>query len=381
MNFSFRQTIICSLALLMLTTTLHAKEFLVYFGTYTEGLSKGIYVSRLDSTTGRLTEPQLAATTADPSYLAIAPDQKNLYAANETSGPKNGSVSAFTMDRRSGQLTLLNQVDSGGISPCHVSVDAKGKTLLVANYNSGNIKAMPLAHGGAIADGGSLVAYQGHGINADRQASPHAHFLATDPSNHFALGCDLGTDRVMIYRLNPADSALVANDPPFASVPPGSGPRHVVFSRDGKFAYAVNEMGCSVTLFQWDAKAGTLAPEETVSALPTGVTLQPAYTSAEILVHPNGKFVYVSLRGHDSISVFAMDPETHRLTLIQNIPAGGKVPRGLAIDPTGHWLIAANQKSDNVVEFAVDAATGKLTSTGTTFQVGSPVDVKFAKTL
>lgn len=379
MNFSLRQSIICSLALLMLTTTLRAKEFLVYFGTYTEGLSKGIYVSRLDSASGQLSNPELAATTQDPSYLAIAPDKKNLYAANEVSGPQNGFVSAFAIDRRSGQLTLLNQKDSGGISPCHVSVDAKGKTLFVANYNSGNAKSMPLSKAGDIGDGGSLVVYQGHGANLNRQTSPHAHFMAVDPSNHFALGCDLGTDRVMIYRLNPKDSTLVANDPPFAVVPPGSGPRHLAFSRDGKFAYVVNEMGCSVTLFHWDAKSGSLTADETVSALPAGVPPQAAYTSAEILVHPTGKFVYASLRGHDSISVFTVDPETHRLTLRQNISSGGKVPRGLGIDPTGHWLIAANQKTDNVVEFAIDAATGKLTPTQTVFQVGSPVDVKFVK--
>ncbi len=379
MNFPLRQSIVCSLALLMLTTTLRAKEFLVYFGTYTEGLSKGIYVSRLDSASGRLSEPQLAVTTPDPSYLAIAPDKKHLYAANEVSGPKDGLVSAFTIDRRSGQLTLLNQKDSGGISPCHVSVDAEGETVLVANYNSGNAKSMPLTDDGRIGDGGSLVVYQGHGPNSDRQTSPHGHFLATDPANHFALGCDLGTDKVMVYRLNPEDSTLTPNNPPFAVVPPGSGPRHLVFSRDGKFVYVLNEMGCSVSLFHWDAKSGTLSPEETVSALPTGSPLEKAYTSAEILVHPNGKFVYVSLRGHDSISVFAVDPKTHQLTLIQNISSGGKVPRGLAIDPTGHWLIAANQKTDNVVEFGVDVTTGKLTPNNTSYQVGSPVDVKFVK--
>jgi 6-phosphogluconolactonase len=369
MKFSFPPENIGSLVLFMLTTTLPAKEFFVYFGTYTEGLSKG----------GRLSAPELAIATLDPSFLTIAPDKKNLYAANEVSGPKNGMVSAFTIDKSSGQLTLLNQKSSDGVSPCHVSVDARGKTLFVANYNSGNVKSMPIVKGGGTGDGGTVIKYHGQGVNPNRQGSPHAHFMTVDPSNHFALGCDLGTDKVMIYRLNSEDSTLVANDPPFAVVPPGSGPRHLAFSRDGKFAYVVNEMGCSVTLFSWDAKQGRLTEGETISALPAGVPLKAEYTGAEILVHPTGKFIYVSLRGHDSISVFAVDAKTRHLTLAQNISAGGKVPRGLGLDPTGHWLIVANQKTDNVVEFAIDAATGRLTPTQTEFQVGSPVDVKFVK--
>jgi 6-phosphogluconolactonase len=379
MNFSPRTTIIWSLTFLMLTTTLRAKEFFVYFGTYTEGSSKGIYVSRLDSATGQLSEPELAATTPDPSFLAISPDKKNLYAANEIGGQKSGTVSAFTIDKASGRLELLGQEDSGGLSPCHVSVDAHGKTLLVANYNSGTVKSIPLLSGGGLGGGGSLVEYQGHGPNANRQTSPHAHFLAVDPSGHFALGCDLGTDRVMIYRLNPGDATLVANNPPFAVVPPGSGPRHLAFSRDGKYAYVLNEMGCSISLFYWDAKQGLLTADDTIPALPDGVAVQPNYTSAEILVRPDGKFVYATIRGHDSISVFAVDGKTRRLTLIQNISARGQVPRGLGIDPTGHWLVVANQKSGNVVEFGIDKATGKLTPTQTEFPVGSPVDVKFVK--
>jgi 6-phosphogluconolactonase len=379
MNSSLRHKIICMLGFVMLGATLPAKEFFVYFGTYTEGLSKGIYVSRLDSVSGRLSPPELAVATPDPSFLTISPDKNHLYAANEISGPKNGMVSAFAIDKSSGQLTLLNQKDSDGVSPCHVSVDARGKTLFVANYNSGNVKSVPVLGDGSLGDGGSLIGYQGHGVNPDRQKSPHAHFMTVDPSDHFALGCDLGTDKIMIYRLNPQDSSLVPNDPPFGVVPPGSGPRHLAFSRDGRFAYVINEMGCSVTLFAWDSQQGRLTEAETVSALPSGTPLESAYTGAEILVHPNGKYAYVSLRGHDSISVFVVDPKTRRLTLIQNISAGGKVPRGLGMDPTGHWLIVANQKTDNVVEYAIDVLTGKLTPTQTAFQVGAPVDVKFVK--
>ncbi len=378
-NFFIRKSIICSFVFLLLVTTLRAKEFFVYIGTYTEGLSKGIYVCRLDSATGALSVPELAAETPDPSYLVIAPDKKHLYAANELGGPKGGMASAFTIDKASGRLAAIGQKEAGGLSPCHVSVDTRGKTLFLANYNSGSIKSIPILADGSLGEGGSVIEYQGHSVNPDRQQSPHAHFLAVDPSDSFALGCDLGTDKVMVYRFNPEDSTLTANDPPYATVPPGSGPRHLAFSRDGKVVYVLNEMGCSVSLFHWNKKQGVLTPGETVSALPDGVPLQPGYTSAEILVHPNGKFVYVTLRGHDSISDFAVDGKTGRLTLVQNISSGGKIPRGLGMDPTGHWLIAANQKTDNIVEFGIDPATGQLTPKNTVWQVGSPVDVKFVR--
>lgn len=379
MNFSFRHQIVSILGFAVTTMALPASQFFVYFGTYTEGASKGIYVSRFDSASGQLSMPVIAATTPDPSYLAIASEKRYLFAANEVSGPNNGTVSVFSIDKHSGHLTLLSQKDAGGVSPCHVSVDTRGKTLFVANYTSGNIKSVPILKGGGLGDGGTLVDYHGHSVNANRQTSPHAHFLSVDPSNHFALGCDLGTDKVMIYRFDSENSALIANDPPFASVPPGSGPRHLAFSRDGKFVYVLNEMGCSVSSFHWNSKSGALDLVGTVSALPEGVPVLPEYTAAEILVHPNGNYVYLSLRGHDSISVFACDEKAQQLTLIQNISAGGKVPRGLGIDPTGHWLIVANQKTGNVVEFAIDVATGKLSPTKTAFQVGSPVDVKFVK--
>jgi 6-phosphogluconolactonase len=379
MKFAIRPQIICGLTLLMLTPTLPAKEFFVYFGTYTEGSSKGIYVSRLDATTGKLSAPELAVATPDPAFLALQPGKKNpeyLYAANELRGQKNGLASAFAIDKTSGQLTLLNQKDSAGLSPCHVSVDATGKTLLVANYSSGSVKSFPLKADGSLDDGGTFVQHQGHSINPDRQTGPHAHFFTIDPANRFALACDLGLDKILIYRLNP-DSTFTPNDPPFVTVPPGSGARHLVFSHDNKFVYVVNEMGCTISLFGWDAKHGALNLRETVSALPPGVAVQPAFTAAEIVVHPSGKFIYATVRGHDSISVFAADKKTGRLTFLQNISADGKIPRGLGIDPTGRWLIVANQRSDNAVEFAIDAATGKLTPAQTELSIGSPVDLKF----
>jgi 6-phosphogluconolactonase len=364
----------CWIVLLTAGCSLPARDFWVYLGTFTEGSSKGIYVSRLDANTGELSDPKLAVATPDPSYLALAPDQKHLYADNEVNA---GMVSAFSINPMSGELKLLNQKDSGGSGPCHVSVDLSGQTLLVANYGSGSIKSMPILSDGRLGDGGTTIQYQGRGTNPIRQTGPHGHYLGVDPSNRFALGCDLGTDRIMVYRLDAANGIMTTNDVPFGVVPPGSGPRHLVFSRDGKSVYVIDEMACKITCFNWDNQTGILARRASISVLPHGETVQPDYTAAEILLHPSGRFVYVTLRGHDSISVFAVDAATGSLALIQNLPSGGKAPRGMAIDPTGHWLFTGNQKTDNAVEFAIDPASGKLTPTKLQLQVGSPVDFKF----
>lgn len=360
------------------STAAAAENFFVFFGTYTDGACKGIYVSRLDASTGKFSAPELAATTPSPCFLAVSPDEKFLYAANSIrnfNGENAGAVSAFALDKHSGRLTLLNQKSSGGAGPCHVSVDATGKVLLVANYNGGSIKSIRLNRDGSLGTDGTFIQHHGSSVNPNRQNVPHAHCICADPSDHFALACDLGMDKVMIYALDADTGELRSNQPSFAAVPPGSGARHLAFSRDGKFVHVVNEIACTVTTFAWSS--GKLEPVETVSALPPGVAAQPGFTAAEILVHPSGKFVYTSVRGHDSVSVFAADARTGRLTFLQNISAGGQVPRGLGIDPTGRWLITGNQKSDNAVEFVIDAATGRLSATGQTLKIGSPVDVKF----
>jgi 6-phosphogluconolactonase len=358
-----------------------AQDCWVYFGTYTNALSRGIYVSRLAAATGKLTAPELAVETPSPCFLAVAPDEKCLYAANSVktfNGEKAGAVSAFAVDPRSGRLTLLNQKSSGGAGPCHVGVDATGKVLFVANYGGGSVKSFLLATNGRIGADGSLLQHSGSSMHTNRQAAPHAHFITADPSNRFALACDLGTDRVMIYTLNPNTAALEAHAAGFSAtaVPPGSGARHLAFSRDGRFVHVLNELACTVTTFAWDGEKFPLAAVETVSALPPDVAVRPNFTAAEILVHPSGKFVYATVRGHDSVSVLTAASDG-RLTLVQNVPAGGQVPRGLGIDPAGRWLVVANQASGNVVAFAIDAATGLLATTGQTLKIGAPVDVKF----
>ena len=359
-------------------TAASAKEFLVYFGTYTNALSRGIYVARLDADTGKISTPELAAEVANPCFLNLSPDRRFLYSANSTKfDGNNGSVSAFAVDKKSGGLKLLNEKSSGGNGPCHVSVDASGKVLLAANYGSGSVKSFRLENDGSIGPDGSLLQHTGSGVNTNRQAAPHAHFICADPGNRFALACDLGLDRVMAYQLNTTNARLeVEHGYNLGDVPPGAGARHLAFSRDAKFIYVLNEMGCSISRFSWDAKNGLLELQETVSALPPGVELQKNFTAAEILVHPSGKFIYATLRGHDSVSVFAAK-KSGKLTFVQNISCGGKVPRGLGIDPTGRWLFTGNQKSDNVAEFSIEAKTGKLTATGTELHIGSPVDMKF----
>ena len=353
-----------------------AKEFFVYFGTYTGGLSQGIYVSRLDADTGKLSAPELAIATPSPCYLAIAPGEKFLYTADSVpkfNGESAGAISAFAIDHHSGHLTLLNRASAGGAGPCHVSVDATGHVLMAANYNVGSVKSFRLNPDGTIGADGSYIQQQGTGPNTNRQAGPHAHAIYVDPSNGFALACDLGADRVVIYRLDATTGMLTRHST--ASVPAGGGARHLAFSPDGKFAHVINEMGCTVTTFAWNADTGELTTVETVSALPPGQGAQPPYTAAEILTA--GHRVYATIRGHDSITAFAADQQTGRLTFLQNVPDTGKVPRGMGIDPTGRWLIVGNQKTDNAVEYAIDPTTGKLSPTGLELKIGSPVDVKF----
>jgi len=363
----------------MLAETLPAeREALVYFGTYTGAKSKGIYVSRFDSATGRLTAPELAVTTPSPSFLAIHPSRRFLYASGETTvleGKRVGAVSAFSLNRNTGQLTLLNRQSSGGAGPCHVAVDESGKCLLVANYGSGSIAALPIQADGSLAEPGTIIQHEGSSVNPERQAGPHAHFIIPDPANRFALACDLGLDRVLVYRFDPAKAMLVANDPPFASVKPGLGPRHLAFHPSGRFAFLISEMGSTLTTFTYDAKRGALKEVQTVSTLPE--TFAGKSFCAEVQVHPSGKFVYGSNRGHDSIAVFGFDPKRGQLTCLQHQSTQGKTPRHFAFDPTGKWLLAENQGSDSVVVFRVDAKTGQLSPTEQTISVGSPVCALF----
>ncbi len=357
-----------------------AKSFHVYFGTYTGPKSKGIYVSKLDASTGRLQEPRVAAETKSPSFLAVHPNGRVLYAVgeiNDFDGKPAGGVSAFAIDAASGNLTLLNQQTSGGAGPCHLSVDQSGKCVVVANYGGGSVETIAVLPDGKLGKVGSLIQHKGSSVNPSRQKEPHAHSINLSPDNRFAFAADLGLDKVLIYKLDAASATLMPNDPPAASVAPGSGPRHFAFHPGGRFAYVINEMTCTMTAFSYDAKRGELKEVQTLSTLPPGESMKSGYSTAEVVAHPGGKFLFGSNRGHDTIVVFAVDTTTGKLTHVQNQSTLGKTPRNFAVDPTGAWLLAENQGSGTVAVFRIDAQSGKLTHTGQTLDVPTPVCARF----
>jgi 6-phosphogluconolactonase len=353
---------------------------LVYIGTYTNTKSKGVYVSRLDLAQGTLSAPVLAAESSNPSFLAVHPTRDWLYAVNEIGnyeGKPSGSVSAFSVNRETGALTLLNKQPSVGGGPAHLVVDHGGKNVLVANYGGGSVAVLPIAADGGLKPSTAFVQHTGSSVNPDRQKEPHAHSVNVDAGDRFAYVADLGLDKVMIYRFDAAKGTLAANDPAFAAAAAGAGPRHFAIHPTERFAYVINELQNSVTAFTRDASTGALTMLHTVSTLPPDVKALPSYSTAEVLVHPTGRFLYGSNRGHDSISVFTIDQSTGRLTFVETVPTGGSTPRGFGIDPTGAYLIAGNQRSDSVVVFRIDRDSGKLTATGSRIDVGAPVSVKF----
>jgi len=360
-----------------------AKGYLVYVGTYTtKTQSKGIYAFQFDAATGKMTAPELAAESPDPSFVAVHPDGKHLYAVNEAG--KDSMVSAFALDAASGKLTLLNRLPALGEDPCYISFDHSGKFVLIANYSSGNVAVFPILPDGKLGEHTAVVQDSGAlGPNKERQDAPHAHWIEPSAHNRFVYVADLGLDRVLIYKfdaakgtLTPGEKSGPANpgDPFSATLNPGTGPRHVAFSRDGNYMYVLGELRSNVTVFKNDARE-TFRQMQQISALPA--RFSGRNDAAEIAIHPSGRFLYTSNRGHESIAVFAIEPKTGALTLLANVPTGGKEPRHFAMDPTGHYLLAENQFSENIVEFRIDLTTGKLTATGEVLQVPSPVCVAF----
>jgi 6-phosphogluconolactonase len=380
------RTLLFALAILTAMPTLASaadtpKELLVYIGTYTGGgKSKGIYCYRLDLASGTLTEAGVTEGVKNPSFLAIHPSGKYLYSVSEVSdagGKPTGGVSAFALDRKTGQLTPLNHQSSEGAGPCHVSVDKTGKCVLVANYGGGSVASLPVQENGSLAKAATAVQHEGSSVNPSRQAAPHAHSINVSPDNRFAFAADLGLDKVLIYKLDPAKATLAPNDPPFAATPPGGGPRHFAFHPSGRFAYVCNEMLSSVTAFAYDAEKGSLTSIQTITTLPADKQGLPGNSTAEIQVHPSGKFLYCSNRGHDSLAEFAIDEKTGKLTAIGHQPTLGKTPRNFGIDPTGAYVIACNQATDSIVLFKVNQETGALLEAGKPVQVPTPVCVKF----
>jgi 6-phosphogluconolactonase len=352
-------------------------DVLVFVGTYTHGRSKGIYLCRLDTATGALSPPGEAAEMDNPSFLAVDPARRRLFAAVERRpGKPDGAVCAFAFDSATGKLTLLNEQSSHGSSPCYLSVDKTGRFVLAANYGSGSVCVLPVRKDGQLGEAVQVLQHEGRSAHPTRQAGPHAHSVTLDPSNRYAFAADLGMDKVMIYRFYPAEGKLKPNEPPWAEVEAGSGPRHLAFHPTRRYAYLINELSNTMTAFAYDGKRGALSELQTVSTLPAG--FGGASTCADVHAHPSGRFIYGSNRGHDSIAIFAVDEKTGRLAALGHEPTGGRTPRGFAMDAAGAFLLAANQDSDTIVTFRIDPHTGLLERTGHAVEVPSPVCVKIA---
>lgn len=354
-------------------------EFLLYVGTYSGGAGKGIYAFRFQPSTGKTVSLGLAAESVSPSFLAVHPDRRTLYAVNEAPmyAAGEGGVSAFAIDAGTGLLTLINSVSSGGRGPCHLTVDSNGKWLLVANYGSGSVSAFPIRSDGGLLPVSARVQHSGSGKDLSRQEGPHAHSVNLSPDGRFLLVPDLGLDKVMVYRFDSVTGSLETNDPPFAKVSAGSGPRHLSFHPKGRHVYLINELSSTLTVFAYDAGRGSMREVETISTLPPGFS--DKNTTAEVAVHPDGQFVYGSNRGHDSIAVFAVKGDKSILEPVEYAATGGRKPRQFAIDPTGSFLFAANQDSGDIVVFRMDRMTGKLKASDAVLKVPSPVCVVFVQ--
>lgn len=347
----------------------------VYVGTNTQnGKSRGIYRFRFDPATGEATDPELAAETSNPTFVAIHPGGRHLYSVNAVAdfgGGKTGSLSAFSLDPRTGALALLNQQPSGGPGPCHVITDRAGKHVLTANYVGGSAAVLKIQPDGSLSARTCVVQHSGSGHDPKRQEGPHAHSINLDAAERFAFVADLGLDQVKIYRFDPAAGTLTPHEPPFAGTAPGAGPRHFAFHPTGRFAYVINELNSTVTAFRYDPSAGRLTPFQAVSTVPEGFTGEN-YT-AEVRVHPSGRFLYGSNRGHDSLAIFRIDPETGQVSPLGHQSTFGKWPRNFTFDPSGEWVIAGNQDSDTVRFFRLNTGTGALTPAGRELRCPVPI--------
>ena len=364
-------------ALLITAVGAYPAEYLAYVGTYTGKGSDGIYAFRFDPAAGEMRSVGLAAATDNPSFLAADPKGRFLYAVNELEafgGEPTGAVSVFAIERASGTLTLLQQVPSLGGSPAHLSLDGSARHLLVANYGGGNVAVFPIGDDGRLGPHSAFVQNVGSSVNAERQAGPHAHFIEVTNDNRLAITADLGLDKLLLHRFDATKGSLTPADPAFVAMDPGAGPRHVAFAPTGKYVYVVNELSSTVTVCAYESGSGALRKVQTVPTLPANFA--GSNTAAEIAVDATGSFLYASNRGHDSIAVFGIHPGDGSLKPLEWVPSGGKAPRHFAIDPTGQWLLAANQGSDTISLLRVDPNSGRLTATGRSLTVVSPVCVQ-----
>ena len=371
----FIKSFITTVFSLLVLSSASAEQIRVYFGTYTRGQNsgQGIYRSTLDLDTGKLSDPVLAAEVTNPSFIEVHPNGKFLYAVSEVG--RAGGVISYEINRNTGNLKFLNLQSSSGAGPCHVSIDNAGINLFVANYSSGSASVIPIKSNGSLAEPTGFVQHEGSSINPRRQNEPHAHSINVSPDNRFAFVADLGIDKIMIYRLDTEKGTITKNSPPYAKLRPGAGPRHFSFHPNGKFAYVINELDCTVTAFAYEASSGTLSDIQTITTLPDD--FNGSNSCAEVRVHPGGKFLYGSNRGHDSIAVYRINLHKGTLTFVEHETADIKTPRNFNIDPAGKFCLVANQDGNSVIVFRINQATGALEPTGHKISIPRPVCVRF----
>lgn len=355
---------------------------IIYVGTFKRDASKGIYAWRLDPGSGKTEPLGLVADTMRPLFLALHPNRRFLYAVSRPTAIDRqniGVVYSYAVDAKSGKLTVLNSFPSRGIDPAYASVDRTGQNLLVANYGTNNgagcIAIFPIQKDGSLADASEVIQYSGSSVHPQRQVGPHSHAITISPDNRFVLVADLGLDKIFVYRFDAAKGKVTPNDPPFALLHPGAGPRQFVFRPDGRFFYVINELQSTITTFAYEAASGTLKELQTLTTLPQD--FQSTSVAGTIQVHPNGKFLYATNRGPDNIVLFSIDSRAGTLTFVESVSAQGKTPGSLAIDPDGGLLLAANQGSDTINMFRIDPKTGRLQVTGQALEVGTPSCVRF----
>ena len=375
-------TLAALFGLLFGVPTMHAEsppaggKYWAFIGTYTGKASKGIYRIEFDAATGKLGTPEVAAEIASPSFLAVHPKLTHLFCVCEEGikGKKGGGVGSFTLDPKTGKLELVNVESSVGAGPCHITCDLTGTNVLVANYGGGSVAVLPVHGGGKLGEASSFVQHTGASKDKSRQSEPHAHSVNLDKANRFAVVADLGLDKLLVYKFDDTNGKITPNDPPALDIDGGNGPRHFAFHPTKPWAYVCNEMKSSVTALTYDADKGAFTKGATLSTLPEPTK---GNSTAETVVHPNGKFVYVSNRGHNSIAAFGVDQKTGELKSLGHQGEGVKVPRNFNIDPSGRWMLVCNQDGHSVIVFKIDPETGKLSPTDQKADVGSPVCVKF----
>lgn len=363
---------VCLLTLAASALTAAATDLFVYFGSHSNRPGAGFSLSHFDTDTGVLTKPQFLLEAKEPAYFVIHPDGRHLYTCN--SGTPGG-VSAYAIDPRTGALTLLNRELAGGGDTSYISLDNTNRFALAANYDGGNIAVFAVKPDGGLGDWTAFVQHTGKSVNPQRQTHAYAHSIVVDPTNRFALVADLGVDKLFVYRFDEKTGKLTPNDPAFVPVPPGSGARHVKFHPNGHWVYLINEIASTIIGYDWDTATGTLKEFQNVSTLPAD--FKETSACAELQIHPNGKFLYGSNRGHDSLAAFAIDQTNGHLTSIQHIPSGGRTPRNFTFDPTAKWILCTNHGSNTAAVFRVDPDTGRLTQQGDPITVPAPFCERF----